>query len=227
MTVRKSVSSTPCVSWSSWMPVAPATPSSVTAPTGPCAAKMAALTLTTARDEERSVWPRPSSPSSTRGPVVSGIRRRNWKWLLLSPSKPVVLLFSFFFFFAIPLSFLVSTSRKCDSPPPLSAVSRLSVCLFLIWNVSEVAQRCALNGCVRAGGWGRLKVMWCAGLPWKNCAFTSLLHSFTSRPSPHPSHASPRNETPPSCFIHPLPVISSPLLLFSVPVCLVCCCILV
>lgn len=90
MTVKKSVSSTPCVLWNSWMPVAPATPSSVTAPTGPCVAKMAILTPTTARDEERNAWPRPSSPSSTRGPVVSGIKRRDWKWLLLCPSKSVV-----------------------------------------------------------------------------------------------------------------------------------------
>ena len=76
----------------------------------------------------------------------------------------------------------------------------------------------------------------------KNQTLPSLLHSFTSHPSPHPCHASslhlrhtPKNETPPSCFIHPLSVFtprpvpvfhSGGLCLFSplsLSVCLVCC----
>lgn len=145
MTVRKSVSSTPCVSWNSWMPVAPATPSSVTAPTGPCAAKMAVLTPTTARDEERNAWPRPSSPSSTRGPVVSGIKRRDWKWLLWCPSKPVGFFFCFVFF-AIPLSFLVSTSRKCDFHPP-------SLCSFQAVGMSVLDLKCIWSGSAMRSEW--------------------------------------------------------------------------
>lgn len=156
MTVRKSVSSTPCVSWNSWMPVAPATPSSVTAPTGPCAAKMAVLTPTTARDEERSVWPRPSSPSSTRGPVVSGIKRRDWKWLLLCPSKPVV----FFWRGGLqsPCRFL-SLLQGNVIPPPSS-----SLCSFQAVGMSVLDLKCIWSGsamrsewmCVRAGGRGKV-----------------------------------------------------------------------
>ncbi len=71
-TVRRTASSTLCVWWNSWMPAAPVIPSSVTAPTSPCAARMATRTPTTVFDARRSVWARPSSPSSTQGPVVSG-----------------------------------------------------------------------------------------------------------------------------------------------------------
>lgn len=101
-------------------------------------------------------------------------------------------------------------------------------------------------------GWCSLKGMGAGGRGSSNrqdmCAFLtkrilpSLLHSFTSHPSPHPCHASslhlkhtPKNETPPSCFIHPLSVFTPPpvpvfhsggLCLFSplsLSVCLVCC----
>lgn len=95
--------------------------------------------------------------------------------------SPLVFFCFFIFYFCNPPVVSCLYFKEMWFPPP-SAVSRLSVCLFLTWNVSEVAQRCALNGCVRAGGWagGRgegehLKATWRACLPWKNCAFTSPL----------------------------------------------------
>lgn len=62
----------PCVWWNSSGHTARATPSSVTAPTTPCAAKTDGPTPTTVCDARPSVRAGPSSPSSTRGRVVSG-----------------------------------------------------------------------------------------------------------------------------------------------------------
>lgn len=121
----------------------------------------------------------------------------------------------FYFFFAIPLSFLVSTSRKCDSPPPPSlcsfqAVGMSVLDLKCIWCGSAMRSEWVCAGGRAGGGISKR----CGARAFLGKTVPSLLHSFTSRPSPHPSHASSHNETPPSCFIHPLPVFSSPLLFF-------------
>lgn len=90
------------------------------------------------------------------------------------------------------------------------------------------------------GGLGQLEPTRRARLPYRNCAFTSPLVHLPSISSPlsrfiPPSRTHTQNETPPSCFIHPLSVFSPftraslPLgwLFFSPPlslsVCLVCC----
>lgn len=184
--------------WNSWAPAAPATPSSATLPTGPCVARTAARTPTTALDGRRSAWPRPPSPSSTRGPAVSGMTRITksgsssfcvHQRLLFFPVPPCVCCLFFkkmwFLFFS---------------------VFRLLVCLFFTWNISEVAQRCTLEWmCVR--GW----VDWGGEASQSNRARVPsveklCVHFSTRSPAIHPLipvMLRPRSESPPSCFIHP------------------------
>lgn len=210
--------------WNSWAPAAHATPSSVTPPTGPCAARTAARTPTTALDKRQSAWPRPSSPSNTRGPAVSGITRMRksggssfcvHQRLLFLVEPPCVCCLHFkevWFLFFFPSFFC------------FQAVSVPVLDLKCIWSSSEIHSEWM---CV--GGWvGRLGVEG-VSKRWGACAFLRktvplLLHSFTNHPSPHPSHASPQRNAA-LMFHSSLPVFSSPLLFFctlSFPLCLVC-----
>lgn len=196
---RRSVSSTPCVWWSSWKPAAPAIRSTAMASTSPCAAKTATPTPTTVFATRQSVWARPSSPSSIQGHVVSGAGGWDGSWLRwgferanvlsnqsLSSSFPSLLIF-----IAYSICFT-------------SAFPELTMCMSpLDWNKSEMVWWCSVKG--------RLKQTGLVWLLFKNRAFTSpLVHLPSIHPlipvTLHPATSNTRtqNEAPRSCFIHPL-----------------------
>lgn len=231
-TVRKSVCSMRCVWWNSWAPAAPATPSSAMPLTGPCAARTAARTPTTACDERPSAWPRPSSPSSTRGPAVSGITRmRAWKQLLLCPSKIVVfrsatptsnpLLCSLSLLQGNVISFLFFAAFSCFQAVGMSVLD-----LKCIWSRSKMHSEWMCGGGGGVGGCGasqsnRARVpsleKLCLYFSTRSLTIHILIPVMLRPVTKHCPHVS---------FIPPrLLLASSCCSTLSFSVCLMCCCI--
>lgn len=182
--VRRSVSSTPCVWWSSWKPAAPVIQSTATASTSPCAARMATPTPTTVFDTRQSVWARPSSPSSIQGHVVSGAGGWDGWCLLWGFERANVLSNQSLSSSVLSLLIFIAYSICFTSASP-KITMHVSTWLKHVWNgLAMLCERVFLGNSNRQD----LCDFFMKTVP-------SLLHLFTSHPSSHPCHASSRHLT--------------------------------